>query len=449
MTGPLLLLAPTDRMPEALRRSGEAVAQVPQMLRPGVEPVAWPDEADKLQRLAAGASAVWFWPGQELHKPEHAMLEDLARRHIATLVSPPPATATATAPGPDLDGTAHFGWSDAAWTLQVDPDAPAELAAGLLAGLLVRVDSIAELTQDNRLLRAHREAVDQQVRTLDEELRLAAQLQRDLLPSTLPQLDSAGVDVLFRPAGYVSGDFYHACRLDEHHVGFFLADAVGHGVPAALMTVLIKQALRLKTIDPSHPDGYQLADPHDVLARCNREMLKHQQGSARFATACYGILDTRTGIGRLARAGHPYPLVLRPDGRRDRIDPEGSLLGIFEDEQFEVAPFQLGPGDRLVLFSDGIELAFPDLDEQHRNTTADPLPGATRHERQLHALAQGPADQALKTFADRLDAQSGSLNRRDDLTILCVSYHGPADPQPQAHHVPEPDAAKALPALAA
>src|SRR6202453_5516879 len=83
---------------------------------------------------------------------------------------------------------------------------------------------------------------------LDEELRLAAKLQQDFLPKTLPQIGPVHFHTLFLPAGYVSGDFYDVMRLDEKHIGFYIADAVGHGVPAALLTMFIKHALATKQI---------------------------------------------------------------------------------------------------------------------------------------------------------------------------------------------------------
>src|SRR5258706_15252928 len=86
---------------------------------------------------------------------------------------------------------------------------------------------------------------------IDEELRLAARLQQDFLPKTLPQVGPVHFHTLFRPAGYVSGDLYDVIRLDEKRAGFFIVDAVGHGVPAALLTMFLKRSLICKEIGPS------------------------------------------------------------------------------------------------------------------------------------------------------------------------------------------------------
>src|SRR5665213_2378159 len=105
---------------------------------------------------------------------------------------------------------------------------------------------------------------------LDEELRLAARLQQDFLPKILPQLGQVHFHTLFRPAGYVSGDLYDVTRLDERHIGFYIADAVGHGMPAALLTMFIKHALVTKEIVGN---AYRLLTPSESLARLNMSLI--------------------------------------------------------------------------------------------------------------------------------------------------------------------------------
>src|SRR5439155_26981566 len=117
---------------------------------------------------------------------------------------------------------------------------------------------------------------------LDEELRLAARLQQDFLPKTLPQVGPVHFHTLFRPAGYVSGDLYDVMRLDEKRVGFFIVDAVGHGVPAALLTMYIKRALICKEIGPT---GYRLLDPAESMRRLNDALIEQNLSQATFCTA--------------------------------------------------------------------------------------------------------------------------------------------------------------------
>ena len=106
------------------------------------------------------------------------------------------------------------------------------------------------LRMELNLLRRRDETLNFHLTRIDEELRLAARLQQDFLPKELPEVGPVRFHTLFRPAGYVSGDLYDVMRLDETRVGFYMADAVGHGVPAALLTMFIKQALITKEITP-------------------------------------------------------------------------------------------------------------------------------------------------------------------------------------------------------
>ncbi len=113
-----------------------------------------------------------------------------------------------------------------------------------VSGIIAQLDAVhaevEELRAELNLLRRRDETLNFYLHRLDEELRLAARLQQDFLPRELPQLGPVHFHTLFRPAGYVSGDLYDVVRLDQRRVGFYLADAVGHGMPAALLTMFIK-----------------------------------------------------------------------------------------------------------------------------------------------------------------------------------------------------------------
>src|SRR4051812_49004887 len=146
---------------------------------------------------------------------------------------------------------------------------------------------------------------------LDEELRLAARVQQDFLPKSLPRVGDVRFQVLFRPAGHVSGDLYDCMRLDESHVGFYMADAVGHGMPAALLTMFLKQALTTKEI---FPGGYRLLTPNQTMQKLNDSLVGQNLSQATFATALYGHINTKTLELTFARGGHPNPLVITKSG---------------------------------------------------------------------------------------------------------------------------------------
>ena len=269
-----------------------------------------------------------------------------------------------------------------------------------------------ELTQ----IRRRDDALYTYLRKMDEELRLAARLQQDFLPKSMPEVGRVRFHTLFRPAGYVSGDLYDVMRLDERRVGFYMADAVGHGVPAALLTMFIKQALQTKEIDPRRR-GYRLLAPAEALQRLNERLIAQNLSNSTFATALYGTVDADTLEVTVARAGHPHPIVVRADGRVESLEVEGSLLGVFPDETYADCTTQLCPGDRLVVYSDGVEVAFDGPD-------GAACGGVPPWQAEVLRRRLLPTDQLLAEFADALDASAHSLRPKDDVTILVVEALG-------------------------
>ena len=233
---------------------------------------------------------------------------------------------------------------------------PDELT-GRLAGLAAARPIIDQLQHENSMLRKFDTGLNTQITQIDEEMRLAARLQVDFLPRTLPDFDNVSFNVFFRPASYVSGDIYDVARLDEDHVGFFVADAVGHGMPAALLTIFLKRTLQTKEVTKT---GYRLIKPDEALSHLNNELVSQQLSLCQFVTMAYAILNTKPRILEWSRAGHPLPMKLKTNGDATELDLDGALLGVFADEKFPLQRFQLDPGDSVLMYSDGFESAFTD-----------------------------------------------------------------------------------------
>jgi len=181
------------------------------------------------------------------------------------------------------------------------------------------------------------------------ELQEAASLQREFLPRHLAAGDRFECSVLWRPSKHVSGDIYDVVRLDRRHVGVFIADAVGHGMPAAILAMGLLRRLNLATLE-----GTPMR-PAEVLGHLNAALLQRSADATWFATAAYALLDLETGRLRAASAGHPPVVVLRGAGGCERINATGGLLGIFEGERYGEHEIELRDGDRLLLHTDGIE----------------------------------------------------------------------------------------------
>ncbi len=304
----------------------------------------------------------------------------------------------------------------------IDP----EQAAVMLWTLAQRQPAIQQITSELRLTEMSISGVHHEIAKLHEELQTAATIQREYMPESVPAIDGLDIGIVYRPASYVSGDIYDIIELDEHRTGFFLADAVGHGVPAALMTMVISQGLhKVEGVG----ENIRVVPPSEALSKLNNAMSKSTGNNSRFATAVYGIYDSRTCELTLAGAGHPAPILVRADGSGvDRIESQGPLLGVFPDVEFGQTTVTMFPDDVLVLFSDGFEVAFPKHD-----AVGDDRKRPT--ERYIGALTDagntgGMLEHAINTLEGQLNAQLGSLHQPDDITALFFSPSSkPADNQ--------------------
>jgi phosphoserine phosphatase RsbU/P len=231
------------------------------------------------------------------------------------------------------------------------------------------------------------------------DLRLARQLQASFLPRSLPAIGPVRFAVSYRPCGQVGGDFYDAFRLDEDHVGFYVADAMGHGVPASLLTIFLKKAVQPKEVSGT---SYRLVPPEEVLARLNRDLIAQGLAELPFITMVYGLLNCRDGRLRFSRAAHPHPLYLPRTGDPESWQTPGTLLGIFEAEY---PPLQrdLRPGDKLLVYTDGLS---------RRSTTGfGPVAKAAVEHRGL------PIEAFVERLSNDLLAQE---KQPDDFTLLGV-----------------------------
>ncbi len=237
-------------------------------------------------------------------------------------------------------------------TYLLRPFAAEELLAQARAFLRLKDthDRLAERTLElHRVNKRLQEAYQQ----IDQELELAQRLQASFLPQTLPQIPHSRFAVHYLLCGRVGGDFYDVFRLDENHVGFYVADAMGHGVPASLLTIFVKKGVRAKEV---FGQQYRLVPPDEVLARLNKDLIDQHLSESPFITMVYGLFNHKEGVMSIARAGHPYPLYIPAGGEPHLWRQEGLLLGVV-DAQFPAQAHTLKPGDKLLVYTDGIDNA--------------------------------------------------------------------------------------------
>ncbi len=284
-------------------------------------------------------------------------------------------------------------------TYLLRPFAPGELLAQVRAFLQLkrRHDRLSEKTAEVHRINKQLQQAYQQI---DLELELARRLQRSFLPQTLPDLPSVRFAVHYRPCGHVGGDFYDVFRLDEDHLGFYVADAMGHGVPASLLTIFIKKGVRTKEIFGRQ---YRLVPPDEVLRQLNRDLIEQELAEMPFITMVYALFNCRDRTLRFARAGHPHPLYVPQTGEPQLWQVHGSLLGVFETE-FSVQTQRLQPGDKVLFYTDGLETAA----EANQTGTERLLRCAAEYQ----AL---PVEEFVEQLARELVEQAG---QPDDLTLL-------------------------------
>jgi sigma-B regulation protein RsbU (phosphoserine phosphatase) len=282
------------------------------------------------------------------------------------------------------------------------PFVPGELLAQVQAFLRLKGihDRLTEKTAEFHRVNKRLQQAYQQI---DQELQLARRVQHSMLPQTLPDVPPLRFAVHYRPCGRVGGDFYDVFRLDEDRVGFYVADVMGHGVPAGLLTIFLKKAIRTKEINGRN---YRLLAPDEVLQHLNRDMIDQALAESPFITMVYALLDRRLATLTFSRAGHPHPLYVPQDGELESWQVHGTLLGIF-DTQFQVQTRQLRPGDKVLLYTDGLEGGSED----------SPRQAGERLLQEAARLRKLPIDALVEQLSHGLLHQSPQT---DDFTLLGV-----------------------------
>jgi len=242
-----------------------------------------------------------------------------------------------------------------------------------------------------------------------EQMQLGRQIQADFMPAELPQLAGWDIAACFRPAYEVAGDFYDVFRLPGDRLGLLLGDVSGKGVSAALFMALTRSLVRAYS-------DYDTASTLDVLNSVfltNRFILRHhQQRTIMFATLFLGVLDTQTGAMNYINAGHVPPILSRPGGEHELLQPSGPLVGITEDIPFVVQQVSMNPGDAVLVYTDGITEA---MDAHQELFGADRLLATLRVDHGIRS-----ADTLLQHIEAAVRTHIGGDTPSDDVTMLAL-----------------------------
>jgi sigma-B regulation protein RsbU (phosphoserine phosphatase) len=208
---------------------------------------------------------------------------------------------------------------------------------------------IARVSTHLTIHRLNRE-VQKRKELLEQELKIVSDLQRGLLPKELPAIDGLQLAVHYETSLYSGGDYYDFLALPDGCWGFLLADAAGHGAPAAVEMAMTCALFRSCPTPPVEPDM--------LLSYLNQNLRRVYESS--FVTAIYAIFHPAARTLQIARAGQPPPMVYRASEKRAlELRCDGVLpLGIADYDAIPVTEARLDPGDRLLFFTDGVSERF-------------------------------------------------------------------------------------------
>lgn len=254
------------------------------------------------------------------------------------------------------------------------------------------------------------------LKSLERELEIGREIQQGFLPHAIPQPDGWEIEAFFQAAREVAGDFYDVFDLGSDKLGLLLGDVTDKGVGSALYMALFRTLLRATlTLDAfsANPTPGSEYNPETHLKKAVsfvNDYICRIHDSAMYATLFLGILDTRTGQLCYVNAGHDTPYILRGNAVYAKLGPSGPIVGAIEGVEYQTQALILMPGDRLVLYSDGI------TDAQNQSGE---LFGKARWQQLLEGV--NPDKQRyLTVWVESILNFMGEANQADDISLLTI-----------------------------
>lgn len=269
------------------------------------------------------------------------------------------------------------------------------------ADFITTLGNLALVSEEN--VRNQQQIIEKQ--RMDKELSIAREIQQSLLPQSIPALPGYEIATAFEPAYQVGGDYFDVIRISETEVAVAIGDVSGKGTPAAMIMASVQASLRTLT-------SMQITDPKVTIQRLNELLCRSQGRSNKYVTFFYAVLDFREHRISYVNAGHCYPLILKKNGRVDRLETGGMVMGFFPEVAYRSGAYQLEPGDLMVMYTDGVSELL-DCQEEEFGV-----------ERLLAVLSESRADCSVDEIRLRLVAaleqHRGQQKQWDDLTLILL-----------------------------
>jgi sigma-B regulation protein RsbU (phosphoserine phosphatase) len=284
-----------------------------------------------------------------------------------------------------------------------------ELRARIRAG-----ERVLQLESD---LAEHNRRLSEAYASARRDLVAAAGMQEALLPPPDVELPAVRAAWRFLPASFVAGDVFNVHALDATRTSFYLLDVAGHGVPAAMLSFTLSKLLTpTSAVDglvrrPNDAEPHGEATPPAELLRALNRRFQDDSDALQYFTMVYGIVDAARNVVTIAQAGHPPPLMVRRDGALLRLGEPGFPVGMLPDLDYEQHEFPFVPGDRLVLYSDGVT--------ECAGLSRRPF-GVERLERLVAAQRDASVHEAVHAIGRALRDWRASDGFADDVTLLAL-----------------------------
>ncbi|PWE30060.1 fused response regulator/phosphatase [Maritimibacter sp. 55A14] len=295
-----------------------------------------------------------------------------------------------------------------------------ELHARIRAGARI-LQMQRELVEKNRIVSDALAEIRTLYDALDRDLTAAKKLQESLVPEVFHDLGNARISLMLRSSGHVGGDLVGHFPIDGWRVGLYALDVSGHGVTSAMMTArlagLLSGAVPEQNVALRRraDGGYAARPPEEVAARLNAQFMA-EMDTDHYFTLLLAVFEVPTGRLTVVQAGHPHPALQAIGGEMSYLGHGGLPIGLIPDARFESFTLQLAPGERLLIYSDGVTEC-PDGEGGMIGEA-----GLARLMRRHHGLS-GRA--FLKIVSGELQAIAGTDDLPDDLSALLLEFDGP------------------------
>ena len=243
---------------------------------------------------------------------------------------------------------------------------------------------------------------EQKLLRMNEQVRLASEIQLGLLPKTSPQIEGYDITGISYPAQVVGGDYFDFIPEEKNRLAVCLGDVCGKGLPAALLMASLQATIRGQVLLKPHPK--------DCLGRSN-QLLFQSTTRTKFATLFYGILDSRKHQMTYANAGHNRPILFRAGEKPRVFDTTGVALSLMENSQYEESIIDFHPGELLLIYSDGLTEAMNEMNEEYGEERLVEV--VNRHFLKSSEELTEVIVQSVKKFA-------GNRIQSDDITLVLI-----------------------------